>query len=103
MSHIKEVVYTGRDNTVDLILTEDGVAIDHTTLNRVVLKFNGGLSDIDSDVSPTLFDYSAASKLVLKLGASALPVGKHWMRLVVYDPSNPNGVHWEPHVLVEVQ
>lgn len=99
MSHsdyITEIVHDGRDNTVDLQLTEDGTAIDHSAITRVVIAFDTALSDLDSAQTPALFDFTDPAKLTLKLGSASLPEGRHRATLVIYDPQNTNGIVWEP-------
>lgn len=111
MSQGIEQVYSGRDNTITLTLSEDGVPIaDHTQFTRVVFKvgIDGVLStnDIvtfDSDVNPGYFDLTQAASITIKLGQAALPKGKHWCDLILYTGSSPNGVVWEPKMAVNFQ
>lgn len=96
MSHgtLEETVYNGRDNTIDLVLKQDGTALNHTTLTRLALELRGGSLLADSDASPAAFDFTNADKVVLKLGGLGLPTGRHTVTLVAYDATNTSGIEW---------
>jgi len=92
---LTEVVYLGKDNTIDLLLKADGEAQDLSDTTRMTL----GLDDtvIDSATSPDAFDWDTGTtgKLVLALGAEAIDAGVYKRAvLVVYNADNPNGVVW---------
>jgi hypothetical protein len=89
-----EVVYLGRDNTVDLLLKADGSAQDLSGVTRMVLVV--GETEIDSDLSPDAFDWDTGTtgKVVLALGDESLSEGTYTAWLVVYDASNPDGIVW---------
>lgn len=90
-----EVVYKGRDNTNDFQLTADGNIVDLSAVTRMVLDF--GTFTIDSAFAPTAFDWSKGNGEVdLRLGpVEALILGeKQFPYLIVYDPSNLNGINW---------
>lgn len=98
---LRENVYNGRDNTVELALMVDRIPIDHTTITRAVLT--AGATVVDSASSPALFDFTHPDRLVMKLGSAGLAAGKHSFRLVVYDAQHPNGWAWEPTIELTVQ
>jgi hypothetical protein len=109
MSLVKETVYLGRDNQIDLVLSEDGTAIaDHTVVTRAVLLFGGSDTllaadpylTIDSATDPSYFDFSDIAKLILTLGAAPIPKGRHHVRMVVYVSGAPSGVGWAPLLLL---
>ena len=111
MSLVKEMVYLGRDNQIDLVLLEDGSSIgDHTSITRAVLQFGRGDSllapdpflEIDSSSDPAYFDFTDAAKLILKLGAASRPKGRHRVKLVIYTATLTNGAEWEPDLLFTV-
>jgi hypothetical protein len=107
MAQLTEIVYQGRDNSVDLLLLADGVAVALDAVSRMVLADLGGAWTVDSQLQPTAFDWSTGvtGKLVLELGGAVasitgeagyaqIPAGRHAVRLIVYDVSHPNGVVW---------
>lgn len=87
-----ETIYLGRDNSVALALSSDGVAITHNALTRCQVLVGSTL--VDSAVSPALFDLSNADRLILKFGASTLTAGRYLSRLVVFDSTHTNGLVW---------
>lgn len=99
MSLLTEHIYDGRDNTMDLILTEDNSAVDLSAVTRMVLTI-GGVT-FDSDVlgagGSAVFDWTVgAGQVNFKLGTTAnLPAaGNYQASLVVYSPDNTNGIEW---------
>ena len=90
---IYEIVYLTHDNTIDTILTADGVAYDITNTTRMTLSFGDIL--IDSDVHTDVFDWDDGDgKLFLTLGAMSITAGTYASELVVYDSVNTNGIVW---------
>lgn len=94
MAASTETVYLGYDNTIDLILKADGVAVDLSSVTRITLDFDGTI--VDSDVSADAFDWNTGTtgKISLSLGQETISVGTYNVQLVVYDPDNTHGVVW---------
>jgi hypothetical protein len=95
---IEEIVYSNRDNTIELELSSNGQVIAHNAITRVQLSINGEL--IDSQDSPSYFDLTNAGKLILKLGEAALSPARYLTTLIVYDNESVNGLVWGRFVLV---
>lgn len=89
-----ERVYKNRDNTVDLLLKADGVAIDLSAITKMGLVGDGWAVDSDSD--PTVFNFSTGGGVVvLSLGSiSAIPTGKGRVAIIIYDDDNTDGICW---------
>lgn len=93
MSIAFEKVYLGRGDVFKRRLSSDSIALDITGLTRVTLDF-GGLV-IDSDTSPTAFDWTtegAAGILIFSLGLCNIPVGEYMAILTVYEPDYTDGL-----------
>ncbi len=93
---ITEIVYKNRDNSNDLVLKADGVAIDLSGVTKMDLVFSGQDS-ISSSGNPGFFDWSQGDgKLVLTLGDIDFFIvdQKYIADLIVYDASNQDGVDW---------
>lgn len=100
-TRLREAVWIGKDNAIDLQLLEDGVAKDISATTRAVLTLiKSGVTDIviDSAVESGVFDWSTAGatgKLTMKLGGvSSLVAGTYKARLELYDAGNANGIVW---------
>jgi hypothetical protein len=89
-----ERVYKNRDNTNDLLLKADGVAIDLSAITKMELIGDGW--SVDSTTNPAVFDFSAGGGVVvLSLGGvEGMSAGKGWVDIIVYDSDNTNGVNW---------
>lgn len=98
---ITEIVYIDRDNTNDLLLKADGEAVDLSSATRMVLIERNGVFTIDSDESASAFDWdtSTTGKVLLTLGHEDVAAGAYVCDLIVYDPTNTNGVNWGRLVL----
>ena len=78
--YIARTVYQGRNNVISLALRVNGVPIDHTTITRVILYGDNAVFTLDSNVTPTYFDYTNTAYLNLKLGTaipSVITIGPH--------------------------
>lgn len=91
-----ETVYNGRDNTIDLLLKADGVAQDLSTVTRMVVAEQDDAFSVDSATSPDAFDWATGTTgvVVFAFGGEGITAGYHQCRLIVYDPTNANGVVW---------
>ncbi|MGZ4968057.1 MAG: hypothetical protein ACXV8O_01460 [Methylobacter sp.] len=89
---VEEYVYSGRNNTIELALSSDGVDITHTGITRCQVKI--GTTVIDSSTSPELFDLTHTDRLILELGSSGLSEGDYTAKLYVYDINNTDGIFW---------
>jgi hypothetical protein len=92
-----EFIYLGHDNTVDLILKADGVAIDTAAITSMTATF--GSTTITSNnkaTGPIKWDQAGydTGEIRLDMGAETIPVGTYDCWINVYDPSNPEGVVW---------
>jgi len=105
---VKEIVYLSRDNTVDLLLKADGVAQNLSSVTRMIVKQENDDWAIDSDVYSDAFDWApgVTGKVILDLadamaaGNENVPAATYMVRLVVYDPTNTNGVVWSTFVII---
>lgn len=100
MANLREVVYLGRDNTVDLLLKADGVAQDLSSVTRMVLKDVAGEWEIDYNDYNDAFNWNTGvtGKVVLSLGdalnAESVAEGVYEVKLVLYDAVNTDGIIW---------
>ena len=97
---ITETVYLGHDNTVDLLLKEDGAAQDLSSVTRMTLAVGTVTVDSDDDADAFDWDTGTTGKVVLDIGDQELVRGKHRAELVVYDPTHTNGVVWGEFYLI---
>ena len=112
-----EKVYLNRDNSIKLGLTADGVAVDASTLTRVVMKVTdsaGTTLTYDSNFEPSVFDFTTETAqvsdtitgiLVIKLqeASSPPPAGDDYTaNLIVYDANNTNGIDWDSSFPLQV-
>lgn len=102
----QEIVYLNHANTIDLILkrkrASDPAPIPLTNgemdaITRMTLSFGSLLIDSDNgDSDPIRWRKSeyATGEIRLFLGAEAITAKIYSAPLVVYDPTNPEGVMW---------
>lgn len=105
---INEIVYNGRDNSIDLILkaTNDAgqvVAVSTAGFTRIDFVVDGSvvISEINGSSGKIVWDQSVTGvlgKVIVRLGqltgADRLRVGTYDFDLIVYDAANTNGIVW---------
>lgn len=102
MSNVVEYTYDGHSNTIDLLLKADGTAVDLTSVTRARLTDDENSVDIDSDEASGVFDWTHATtgKITIALGGQSLTVGETYtVRLIIYDPTNTDGLVWGEFLL----
>lgn len=92
-----EIAYLGHDNSIDLVLKADGAAVDLTSVTRMTLSLGSVLIDSDNGSTDpirwTKSDY-VTGEVRLFLGGISAPPNTYDAWLVVYDPSNVDGIVW---------
>ena len=91
----REVLYLGRDNTIDVQLKADGSAQDLSGVTHMMAIFSG--VTFTSVGRETWFDWTTGPTGVLYMklsGATGVMAGIYNMELIVFDTSNTSGVHW---------
>jgi hypothetical protein len=89
---IEEIIYTARDNTIELSLSTDGEPIAHTSVTRCQVKVDNTL--LDSAVNPTYFDRTHTDRIILKFGDAGLIAGTYTAKLYIFDVSSVEGLYW---------
>lgn len=84
------VVYFGRDNDVLLVLRNNGVLVDPTTLQKI--EIDVGTAQFDSAADPAIV-IPESGGVRLRFG-SALAVGVYDMHVIAYSVDHPAGVVW---------
>ncbi|BBO73871.1 hypothetical protein DSCW_12880 [Desulfosarcina widdelii] len=100
-----EHVYLGLNNTIDLQLKADGIALtaeQMQSITKIVLVFKE--LSISSDEHPDSFDWTTREDegvVIMALGTlPILPAGTDPLAyLKIYDSENPNGVYWGNFIL----
>lgn len=100
-----EIVYLGHDNTIDFQLVADDEAQDLSAVTKITATFGTKrISSTDKAAGVITWDQAGydTGEIRLALGGESIPAGGYEMYIVVYDPSNTDGVVWGPaNVLVE--
>jgi hypothetical protein len=93
-------VYNSRDNSIELTLTRDGVAMTDLVATRVQLVMGDAV--LDSDATPAYFNFSTPGELVLELGDAGLTAGRKSAYLVVFDAAHPDGRVFDDRLVIDV-
>ncbi len=88
----------GRDSDVKLAFFLDGQPIRHNELTRV--QFYVGNTLIDSFVQPSLFDFTQAGSLTVKLGQAGLTKGHYPVKAYIFDSTHTLGMPWDDDLMV---
>ena len=90
-------VHVGHDNALKMLLLEGNEPQPLDSVERMVLSVGG--ETVDSDLAASAFDWTQLDsngyhKLILKLGPHRPADIEDACELLVYEPSNPNGIVW---------
>lgn len=93
-----EIVYLGHDNSNEVILKQDGVAISLSGITKMTLTFGTKLiSSVNAADAPIRWnkDGYGTGEVRFFLGGQTITAGDyHSVPLVVYDASYTNGLVW---------
>jgi hypothetical protein len=99
---MQELSFEGRDNSIAFLLKANTLldpelkVIDLTDITRMILVREDGLA-VDSNKESAIYDWAtlAASGIVtIQLGHINLRNTKDKWRLIVFDPTNTQGIVW---------
>jgi len=99
---ITEHVYNGHDNLIDLVLKADDVAVDLSSITKIILTVGAKtIQNLTGTSWPIKWlALGVTGKVSMKLGDESIPVGRYIAQLDVYDSTNTNGIHWGKFRLV---
>jgi len=108
----EELIWLGKDNSIDLILYANDSAVDLSAVTEMRLAFNGTTVILTSTASTgglirwgeSTFD---TGEININAGGSSLlstaMAGKKYMgTLVVFDPSNSSGIVWDNDIPIRI-
>ena len=104
----EELIWLGRDNSIDLVLYSNSSAVDLTASNEMRLSFKNSTVIITStDNAAGLIRWGSTSWdtgeiRIMAGGSSVLIPGRYTATLVVFDPSNTDGVVWDNDIPIRV-
>jgi hypothetical protein len=95
-----ETIYVDRDNKFSLLLKENDVAVDLTTVTKVGILFAENY--YHSDNWPNAFDYStrATGGIIIfdlaSITSTSFEAGRDRnTEVLIYDGTNPDGIVWD--------
>lgn len=92
-----ERVWLNHDNTINLVLKEDGTAIDTSGLTKITVTL-GGITFRSTNQSGDPIRWNQGGyetgEIRIDLGGQNLSVGRHKATIVVYDATNIDGIVW---------
>ena len=95
MAALRETAYLGRNNAIDLQLQADGAAVDLSSVTRMILRDVSCTWEVDSTTSPGAFDWSAGDGVLsIALGDEVIAPGAYSVWLIIYDPTDTDGLVW---------
>lgn len=95
MVSVKIEAVAGTDTESELMLSVDGVLIDHSLITGARLALFDSDLELNSVSNPQAWDFSDAAKIVVKFGCGDLTPGRYRGRLVTVDMEHPKGMAWD--------
>ncbi len=104
---ITENVILGRDNSIDLILKENGTAIGTSAVTRIDLLLGKTLiTSTNNSTHAILWNQAGylTGEIRIFIGQSSYEVkpGKYMAQLIVYDALSTRGIVWDDDVPIRV-
>lgn len=94
-----EIVYLGHDNTIDLQLLEDGVAVSLAAVTKITATFGDTLVENAVPAAGSITwsgaGYDTGEIRLNGLGLLALEAGFYDVPIVVYTAVYTNGIVWD--------
>lgn len=92
--------YQGRDNVIQVTLTDNAVPVVLATVTKAALVMEARTLD---SVAHPLWVIKLANVIELKLGLSDLALGAYAAKLVVFTAAAPDGLVYDDGVVVEMK
>ena len=103
MSILEEHVYLGHDNTIDLILKADDVAVDLTAVTKITATFDDTLIESEDNengaITWAVSGYDTG-EIRMALGDQALTAGSYFVPIITYDSGNLTGIVWATILII---
>jgi len=98
----RQILWIGRNNSLDFLLKEDGTAIDLAAVTKMELEFDSAhvVTDSTPGSYPIKWEFTpeVTGKVSLQLGNDEnvpTELEKYYKaELILYDPTNEEGVTW---------
>lgn len=97
-----EKIYVDHDNTVDLILKSDGVAVDLSNATKISISIGGTTFESANKATGVItWDQVGYETGEIRIdignetGLDALAGSTYDAEITVFDASNPNGIAWD--------
>jgi hypothetical protein len=104
----EELIWLGRDNTIDLVLYSNASAVDLTAVTEIRLALKNTTVVIASTDNTTGIirwgstSWDTGEIRIVAGGSTLLTPGRYTATLVVFDPSNSSGVVWDNNIPIRV-
>jgi len=95
---ITEYHWVGHDNTIDLVLKEDGSAVSTTSVTKAKISFDDQTIISTNQAGDAIrWDQAgyATGEIRISLNNETVNAGKHEATLTIYDAVNTDGVVWK--------
>jgi hypothetical protein len=104
----EELIWLGRDNTIDLVLYSNASAVDLAAVTEMRLSLKNTTVIITSTNNTTGIirwgstAFATGEIRIVAGGSTVLTPGRYTATLVVFDPSNSSGVVWDNNIPIRV-
>jgi hypothetical protein len=104
----EELIWLGRDNTIDLVLYSNASAVDLAAVTEMRLSLKNTTVIIASTSNTTGIirwgstSWGTGEIRIVAGGSTVLTPGRYTATLVVFDPSNSSGVVWDNNIPIRV-
>ena len=101
MGRVNEVIYLGRDNSVDLLLKADGVAEDLSTTTQIDAIFDTSITveSTNAATGPIKWNQAGYETGEIRIDLtdsdeSDITVGQYTVKIITYTAEHTDGLYW---------
>lgn len=104
----EELIWLGRDNSIDLLLYANSSAVDLAAVTEMRLSLkNTTVVLVSTDSTAGIIQWGSTAYATGEIriaagGSTQLVAGRYTATLVVFDPSNTDGIVWDNDIPLRV-
>jgi hypothetical protein len=102
MSKSKISVVKNTENIYKIALTVDGVLTNHSLITAAELRTLEGVTIASSTAIPSVYDFTNAGYIAVKLGLITAAAGTYTCRLITKDAIHTTGISWDTDIILTI-
>lgn len=102
MAKIKVTSVNNTENIFKIILSENGVVVNHTSITSAELRTSDGKTIASSITDPSDWNFTNAGFLTVKFGQASVSAGTYTCKLIIRDATHLVGIAWDTDIVLTI-